>query len=282
MGLNGLALGKFYSVMTAALALKSDQLDFYETLVLEAQMEIAETHYLMGHYSDAAEYYMRLLKRSDTGLNRPLAQFRLVRSLAATTNKVEAVGQAQDFITHYANDPEAPEVRYYLAQSLKAIGQNSEALRQVLIFLQQEKSATKDHPEIWSYWQQRVGNEIANELYNEGDYVESLQIYQSLARLDSSPVWQIPVNYQIGITYERLLQTQKALESYNQILNLEGTLGSNASPNLQTVFDMSRWRTNFLSWQNKVETLNRSMIMPGDTNSPSVSTNPTPPEITAQ
>jgi TolA-binding protein len=274
MGLNNLALGKFYSVMTAALSLKSDQINFYQTLVLQAQIEIAETHYLMGEYDEAAEFYTRLLKRSDEGLNRPLAQFRLVRSLAATTNKTDCVAQAQDFITHYPDDPEAPEVRYYLAQSLKGIGQGSEALRQVLIFLQQEKTITKAHPEVWAYWQQRVGNEIANELYKEGDYISALQVYNNLANLDSSPGWQVPVDYQIGITYERLLQPQKALDMYHQILSLEGAVGTNSTPNLQTVFDMSRWRTNFIAWTDKVQDLNHSMAAPAQ---PVV-----PPEISAK
>jgi len=282
MGLNGLALGKFYSVMTAALALKSDQLQFYESLVLQAQIEIAESHYLMGHYDEAADFYARLLKAPDSGLNRPLAEFRLVRSLAATTNKTDAVGQAQDFLSHYPADPEAPEVRYYLAQSLQSLGQSSEALRQVVIFLQQEKAVTKDHPDVWAYWQLRIGNEIGNELFKEGDYVKALEIYTCLMNLNDAPSWKIPVEYQIGITYERLMQPQKAMESYNQIFSLETALGTNSTPTLQTVFDMSRWRTNFLSWQNKVETLNQTMMTPGDDNLLPAATNSPPAEVTSK
>jgi tetratricopeptide (TPR) repeat protein len=282
MGLNGLALGKFYSVMTAALALKSDQLEYYEKLVLQAQIEIAESHYLMGHYDEAADFYSRLLKAPDSGLNRPLTEFRLVRSLAATTNKTDTVGQAQDFLAHYPNDPEAPEVRYYLAQSLQSLGQTSEALRQVIIFLQQEKTVTKDHPDIWAYWQLRIGNEIGNELFKEGDYVKALDIYNCLLNLDDAPAWRIPVEYQIGITYERLMQPQKAMKTYDQIFDLETAVGTNSTPTLQTVFDMSRWRTNFLSWQSRVEILNQSMAMPGDAASLPAVTNPPPAEITSK
>jgi TolA-binding protein len=282
MGLNSLALGKFYSVMTAALALKNDQLEFYEKLVLQAQIEIAESHYLMGQYNEATDFYSRLLKAPESGLNRPLAEFRLVRSLAATTNKMDAVGQAQDFLSHYPGDPEAPEVRYYLAQSLQALGQTSEALRQVVIFLQQEKAVTKDHPDIWAYWQLRIGNEIGNELYKEGDYMKALEIYRCLLNLDDSAVWKIPVDYQIGITYERLLQPQKAVDTYNQIFSLESVLGTNSTPDLQTVFDMSRWRTNFLSWQTKVETINQSMNLPESTRPQPAGPSQAPAEITSK
>lgn len=55
MSLNDMALAKFYGVMTAALSLQHDQLAYYERLVSQAQMEIAETHYFSGKYSDAAE-----------------------------------------------------------------------------------------------------------------------------------------------------------------------------------------------------------------------------------
>lgn len=274
MGLNTLALGKFYSVMTVALSLKDDQLAYYQRLVLQAQIEIAETHYLMGQFDEAADFYSRLLKHTDPDLNRPLAQFRLVRSLAAANHPQEAIGAAQDFLARYPDDPEEPEVRYYLAEALKADGQNSEALRQVLFFLREEKTKTADEPAVWAYWQQRVGNEIGNELYKEGDYVKALEVYLNLASLDSSPTWQIPVKYQIGITYENLMQPAKAVATYNDILSHEAEVGTNASPGLKAVFDMSRWRVDFLTWQQKAEDVTRSM-----TPDPFISK---PPELTTK
>lgn len=259
LGLNNLALTKFYGVMTAALSLKADQLDYYRKIVLQAQIEIAETYYLIGRYADAAEFYARLLKQSDPALNRPLAQFRLVRSLTATDRNDAAVAAAQDFLAHFPDDLQAPETRYYLAQALKAQGQTGEALRQVLMFLREEKKITRDHPEVWAYWQQRVGNEIANSLYKEGDYVKALEIYTSLVKLDATPAWQLPVKYQIGITYERLLQPQKAIETYNEILAGEPTVGTNTTPGLQAVFEMARWRAGFIHWQDKAVSSTRSL-----------------------
>jgi tetratricopeptide (TPR) repeat protein len=122
MGLSDLALGKFYSVMTSALALKNDQLAYYKSLVLQTQVEIAETHYLMGRFADAADFYTRLLQNDAAALNRPQIQFRLIRSLAIIGLNDEAVGQAQDFISRFPDADQVPEVRYYLAQALKALG----------------------------------------------------------------------------------------------------------------------------------------------------------------
>ena len=261
MGLNNLALTKFYAVMTAALSLKSDRTGYYPGLVLEAQTEIAETHFLMGRFSDAAEFYTRLLQQNDPALNRPQAQFRLIRSLTSIGRNEEAASQAQDFLNRFPDAPEQPEVRFYLAQTLKQLGRNSEALQQVVQLLQEEKAKTQEHPERWAYWQQRAGNEVANQLYREGDYLRALDIYVNLAQLDSAPAWQLPVKYQIGLTYERLMQPQKAVETYNDILKLEPELGTNATPSQKSVFEMARWRENFLGWQTRAETENRSVAI---------------------
>jgi tetratricopeptide (TPR) repeat protein len=275
MGLDSLALTKFYSVMTAALSLKNDQFANYERLVLQAQVHIAETHYQSGRFTEAVDFYSRLLKHIDNNADRMQIQFRLIRSLNAIGRNEEASGQAQDFLAHYQDASDEPEVRYYLAQSLKAAGQSDEALRQVLIFLRDQKKQTTEHPEVWAYWQQRVGNEIANQLYNKGDYVNALELYLSLSALDSADVWRLPVEYQVGITYERLSQPQKAINIYDQILVRETELGTNATPGLTAIFDMVRWRVGFLEWQNKAEADIRSSAVytaaavPSATNTPS-------------
>jgi len=280
MGLNNLALTKFYAVMTAALSLKSDRTGYYPGLVLEAQIEIAETHYLMGRFNDAAEFYSRLITQNDPALNHSLAQFRLIRSLMAIGRNEETASQAQDFLGRFPGAPEQPEVRFYLAQTLKLLGRNNDALEQVLLLLREEKATTQEHPERWAYWQQRAGNEVANQLYREGDYIRALDIYINLAQLDPSPAWQLPVKYQIGLTYERLLQPQKAVETYNDILKLEPELGTNATPSQKSVFEMARWRGGFLGWQNQAETSNRSIAysaITSDNSAANTSTNASVP-----
>ncbi|HTB83536.1 MAG TPA: tetratricopeptide repeat protein [Candidatus Sulfotelmatobacter sp.] len=257
MGMNQLALAKFYAVMTTALALKSDQLPYYKRLVLQAQVEIAETHYLIGKFADAAEYYSRLLNEQDPALDRAQIQFRLVRSLVAIDKFDDAASQAQDFLTHYADSPEEPEMRYHLAQALKGLGRNADAMQQVLIFLKEERAQTKDHPEVWTYWQQRVGNEIGNALYQEGDFIHALQVYVTLSQLDAAPAWQLPVNYQIGITYEKLLQPSNAIVAYRSITNSAVSLGTNTTDSLKSVAEMAQWRLDYLQWQERAEDFNQ-------------------------
>lgn len=262
MGLNNLALAKFYAVMTSALVLKNDQIDYYQRLVLQAQIEIAETHYQLGRYADAADFFSRLLKLNNPLLDRATVQFRLVRSLAALNRNDETVAQAQDYLAHYTDTPQQPEVRFYLAVALKQLTRNGESLEQVLLLLREERERTKGHPEVWAYWQRRTGNEIANQLYREGDYTKALDIYLSLVELDSSLEWRLPVDYQIGMTYEHLLQPHMALTTYTNILASESVLGTNASPGLKAVIDMARWRSQFIGWQEQAEVVNHDIAMP--------------------
>ena len=266
MGLNDLALQKFYSVMTTALSLRDDRLDYYQRIVLQAQLEIADTQYLAGKFADSAEFYSRILQKSDPSLDRAQIQFRLIRSLTLCDKNSEAVAQAQDFLSRFSSAPEEPEVRYDLAQGLKALGRNSDALQQVLLLLQEQKVKTAEHPEVWIYWQQRLGNEIANELYKEGDYMNALQVYLNLVQLNPTPKWQLPIYYQMGVTYERLLQPEKAAESYNQIISREADLATNIAPDLKTVIDMAKWRADFLKWQGKAQIENLSLAAAAMTN----------------
>lgn len=262
MGLNSMALTKFYSVMTAALALKSDKLDYYKRLVTQAQNEIAETHFQMGKFAEAVDYFTRLLKQNNPLLDRSLVQYRLLRALSEMDRHEEAMGQAQDFLTRFPEASERAEVRFIIAHSLKELGRNNEALQQVITLLQEQKALGSVKPEVWAYWQQRAGNEIANHLYREGDYTRALDVYQSLARLDSTPAWQIPVHYQVGMTYEKLSQPRLASEVYSNILSRELTVGTNAAPGLKTVFEMARWRVNFLGWQSRAESSNQEFATP--------------------
>jgi tetratricopeptide (TPR) repeat protein len=253
MGLTDMALTKFYSVMAAALALKNDQFAYYQKLVLETQVEIADTHYLMGHFVDAADFYSRLLQNPDPGLDRPQMEFRLVRSLTIVGHNDQAASEAQDFLSRYPDADETPEVRYYLAQALKALGRDDDALQEVVLCLQQQKAMAGNDPAVWTYWQQRVGNEIGNQLYRKGDYIHALEIYVDLAHLDKSAAWQVPVYYQMGLTYEKLAQPQRASDAYKRIVSRETEVGTNATPGMQAIFDMAKWRINFLDWQQKAQ-----------------------------
>ena len=252
MGVNTLAISKFYSVMSTALKLNLNNIEYYKNLVLQAQTEIADTYYSLAQFNESADFYTRLLKADAPALNKQQIEFKLIRSLSYLTNYNETIARSQSFLEHFPDCPDVPEVRFDLASADKALGHNAEALKQVLLLLQSQQDNAKSNPELWVYWQRRAGNEIANQLYKEGDYLDALQIYQNLAALDTAPSWQAPALYQVGLVLEQLEQWQKATDTYDQILNRRSELtGSNAPPSLSSLCEMAQWRKDYIAWLQK-------------------------------
>jgi tetratricopeptide (TPR) repeat protein len=259
LGLHELALTKFYATMTTALVLKNNHFDYYRKLVLQSQAEVAETLALQNRHAEAAEAFARLLKEESPALNRPRVQYRYVLTLEAQERYAEAAAQAQDFLTHYPDAPEQAELRFLLASALKKLGRNDDALRHVLLLLQSQQALAHTDPATLAYWQQRAGNDIANRLYQEGDFVNALDLYLNLLPLSPTPAWQLPVLYQIGLVYERLEQPSRAIASYEGLLTRQPDLGTNAPPSLVALADMARWRRDFLTWRADTQLAHREL-----------------------
>ncbi len=252
MGSYNMAVAKFHSVMTSALNLKLDRLEYYQRMVLQAQTEIAETYYTQGKYDDAASYFKRLLKQDSRHLNKTIVQFKLIRCLNALGRQGETIGQAKSFLDRYPKIPEAAEVRFILASTYKSQGHNQDALKQVLLLMESSQETSGSNPVEWAFWQKRAGNEIANELYREGDYVSTLDIYLHLIELDKSAAWRIPVWYQIGLVFERLQQPGRARDVYQNILDGRKELTATVTtPSLLAVIEMAQWRQDHLVWLEK-------------------------------
>ena len=257
MGAPTMALSKFYAVLTTSMRLKLDRLEYYQRLVLQAQTEIADTYYLQGKFGEAGEFLGRLLKLDSPQLNKSQIIFKMIRSLSCMNKHTEVIAQSEFFLTKYPDAAEVAEVRFLLADSLKKLGRSREATQQVLVLLESQQTTATNKPGNWIYWQQRTGNEIANQLYKEGDYLNALEIYQNLAKINDAASWQIPVWYQMGMVYERLMQPTKAAELYSKIIGREKELDSaKRTLSLDAVLDMARWRKDNLKWQMKTEAIN--------------------------
>jgi tetratricopeptide (TPR) repeat protein len=263
MGAHQMAVAKFYSVMNTALGLKLEQFDYYKRLVLQAQTEIADTYYVQGKYAEAADFFGRILKQNALELNRPQIHFKYIRCLSNLARHNDVVTQCETFFDKHPASSEVPELRFVAASSLKQLGRSRDALEQVLKLLESQAGTVRSNPENWVYWQQRAGNEIANQLYSEGDYLGALELYTHLAGLNLAPEWQLPVWYQTGLIYERLNQPQKAVEIYTAIAAREKELtGAAATPSLKTVLEMAKWRKDQIGWQGRAEVAVRALHLP--------------------
>jgi len=254
MGAHNTAIGKFYAVMNSALGLKLEQFDYYQRLVLQAQTEIADTYYIQGKFTEAADFFVRILKQNSTELNRPQIHYKLIRCYSGLGRHKEVITQCESFFEKHADAVETPELRFICATSLRQTGRLGDALRQVMKLLESQESTAGSNPENWLYWQQRAGNDIANQLYLEGDYLNALEVYSHLANLNHSAVWQLPLWYQAGLIYERLLQPKKAVEKFDAVLAREKeAAGTGLTPALKTVIEMARWRKEQITWRDRAE-----------------------------
>jgi tetratricopeptide (TPR) repeat protein len=253
MGLPTLAIAKFYSVMTSALVLKTERLEYYRQLVQLAQNEIALTQYELGNYEEAAGSFDRLLKSDLSPANRSTVQNQYIHCLAALGRPGEAVIQAQDFLDRFPAAPERPEVQFLCATSLKQAHRDDAALRQVLDLLKEQRTNAAPDPQTLAYWQRRAGNELANRFYLEGDWLKALDIYLCLASLDSSAEWQLPVWYQIALVFERLQQQAKAIDYLQKVVSREKEVSPTAPASLHAILEMAKWRKDVLSWQTNAD-----------------------------
>jgi tetratricopeptide (TPR) repeat protein len=277
MGAHNTAIAKFYAVMNSALGLKLEQFDYYQKLVLLAQTEIADTYYVQGKFTEAADFFSRLLKQNAPELNRARIHFKLIRCLSGLGRHIEVVAQSETFFDQHSDAAESPELRFLCASSLKQLGRLNEARRHVLKLLESQQGTEQSDPANWLYWQQRAGNDIANQLYLEGDYLNALELYNHLAALSADAAWQLPVWYQMGLIYERLLQPAKAIEKFDAILAREKEVtAAGASPSLKTVLDMARWRKEQIIWRGRaevaVQALRLSPILSSATNATPIAT----------
>ena len=269
MGVDEFAISKFYAVMSSALKLKQDKLAEYKKVVVQAQTEIADTYYQDAKFEQAADFYNRILKSGNAEEKREQLESKRIRALSYLTNHVETISTAQGFLTRFPKSPDVPEVRFLLAGALKNMGRNAEALEQVLLLLQSEQENVSKAPETWAYWQRRAGNEIANQLYKQGDYADALQIYLSLADLDASADWQGPVWYQAGMAYEQLQQWQKASDIYTRILDREKELtAANTTPAQASLLEMAGWRKDYIAWMQKAKLNDLALHPLESTNTP--------------
>jgi TolA-binding protein len=251
------ALNKFYSVLYSALQVKTGE--EYTDSSLRAKLEIAHTHFASGDYKAAAELYSRLKLVKMTQAEASEVAFRSSYIHYLSGQYTNSLTGAEAFLSTYPASPLAPEAQYLRIQSLRALGRKDEAMQETIKLLQAGREYGKKKPAVWAYWQRKTGNDIANELYEAGDTLGALSVYQKLAELNDAPNWRGPTVYQIGLCFERLRYNTRAREAYRYIIDkipasapaAEGD--TMVGMNLATLRDMAQWRLDNLDWLEKTE-----------------------------
>lgn len=231
IGATELALSKFHAVMSTVVSLQLKDISTYRSLVLLAQTEIADTFMMAGQFDRAADYYRRVLKLGDLDLNEAQVRLKLVKSVYELKDWKGVLAEGQQCIEKAALSSQVAEVRFLMAEANKKLGMYQEAIQQTLELLNTEQERAGKDPDNWAYWQKRTGNKLANELYEQGDYINALLIYETLFKLPGNAEWHSQALYQIGLIYERMFQPDRASAAYTEIISQS----TNAAPVLNNV-----------------------------------------------
>jgi tetratricopeptide (TPR) repeat protein len=249
-----MALSKFYSVLNSSLAINRDQMDTYRRLSLKAQVEIADTYYVMGDYEQAAKFFLRLKRLELSENERALVDFKYAYTQFLLESYPSSITNLQAFLEAHNGHPLEAEARFLLANACKRLGQTDRALSETLTLLQKQQQS--GDPLLWAYWQKRTGNQLANEFYEQGDFAKALHIYQAMLHLSDDPEWEWPVAYQIGLCFERLRMVPKSIEAYQYILgeaDVYSKEGRSLPAILQDLRQQASWRLEHLQWVGRTE-----------------------------
>lgn len=277
LGAHRLAISRFYSVLNSTLKLPEEGTDNYRQLARTAQFEIAETYFQAGDYDQAFRFYSRLRLLDLAPTDRARAAFKSAYALNLKGDDEQAVTHLRTYLSLYPDGEDAAEARHLLALALRRLGRSQESLAATLELLKIESSRTAADPKVWSHWQRKTGNHLANSFYEQGDILTALTIYECLRNLGGPPEWLLPVQYQIGLCQERLQQPALARATYEGIL---AALPAPAAPEtktpaiLQDIGIMVAWRLKHLTWLESTGKQSSLFIAPGVADSRPAPTSP--------
>lgn len=253
MGAFESSLRKFYSVLNLSLLLPKERIDAYREISTRAQIEIAETHYLMGDYAQAARFYERLLRLELSPQERASVTFQFGYTHFLKEDYQSTISVLRDYAHMFPGDEKIPESHYLLAEAYRSLNQMQAAMQEVLTLLRSNEVVGAQNPALWLFWKQKTGNQLANAFYERGDHLNALKIYQAMTPLTASVTWQGPIIYQIGLCFERLRMVPKAIEAYDMLDTLEQWAEEveameKLPDDLAFVQEMARWRKQHLEW----------------------------------
>ncbi len=249
LGLHKSAIARFYSVLNSTLKVPSGSFDHYQLLAKTAQFEIAQTHFEAGAFAEAAKFFTRLRLLDLAPADRARAHFMSAYSQRLQGELETAATTLRAFIDQSPDDENVPEARYLLAVTLRDLHRPHEALAATLALLQAEQARTARDPKRWAYWQRRTGNQLANDLYESGDTLNALALYEGLQALSNDPAWRLPVLYQIALCAERLGALERARAALQQVI----AAGDAGTGDFMELARLARWRLEHLDWREKTE-----------------------------
>ena len=229
------AIEKFYLVLRSVPRIEGRNIAYSRRLVMMAQSAIADTCADLGRHAEAAELYGRMLQTKSEELEVETVRIKQLRSLRESAPNGILERQAMGFLEDFPDSDYIPEARYFLAHSLKQQKKRDAALEQFQLLLEAVELAPPERLTRWMPWKLRVGNELANQFYLEGDYLSSVSLYRALAKSNAEGQTRQSFQYQVGLCEERLGQVEDAIKTYQQIVEAPTTSSGGSNTNANAV-----------------------------------------------
>jgi tetratricopeptide (TPR) repeat protein len=239
----------FNQVLNVSIGFAKEDTERIEQAALKAKLEIVDNFFFLEDYDEAERYLKRMqqVKRLAPAdrqkIDWQLAQLHLARKQFALARL-----DFEAFLNNYPDSPLFLQAQCHLSTAYRQLGLLKEALQQVQQMIDNQQSAKND-PLQALYWKGQAGNQLANSLYEQGNYLGALTIYQSMVNLNSHYTWQWPVLYQIGLCYEKMNALEKARESYRVMVEGSGDLpvhrpevNERLNADLEFIQSQAKWR----------------------------------------
>ncbi len=259
----------FNNVLNTALAGNGTELDAFREVSLRAKIEITDTFLMTGNWLEAERYLKRLQVLDLAPKDREKVNFQAANLYFNKGEYGKAMASLRRFIDDHPASPDVCEAHFLMASTYRKLGRFDDALKEVLVLLQDDSVSTGATPEAALYWRGRAGNQIANAFYEQGDYLNSLGIYQAMVPLNPGPAWQWPVLYQIGLCFEHLRMYPKAREAYAVIIEGDDAQKPQGPPakepltsNLIATQESAKWRLQQMEWALNMDESIRKLAPP--------------------
>ncbi|MDP7051827.1 MAG: hypothetical protein QF600_07870 [Verrucomicrobiota bacterium] len=223
MGAYDLERQKYYDVIKSAPKVKLEgkyDLNYVKRITYIARSQIADSFYeeasklpryrARGKYVSASEMYSRLLEAE--GANKRVITLKYIRALYKQGDHSGVVKEGARYFAKFKDGPatDEDEMRYLVLDSSRhGSGDTHDYLAGYQDWFDSPpgrgtKNALK--------WRLKAAGDLAEELFNEGKYTDSLEFYQALAGLLLGSATRPEEYFYLMLGIKRILNTVEALE----------------------------------------------------------------------
>lgn len=254
MGGFNIAINRFYEVLNSSLKITEKDLPVYKHLTLKAQLEIADTYFIKKDNENAIKLFRRLLQQELSDDERLRVEFKLAYACYNTKQYEDTIKLLDKLLKENPNSTLAPESHYLLASTYDQLNRTDKAIEETFKLIRHEDAKNPDEG-LWQFWKKKTANHLANNFYDQQEYISALKIYQAMVNFSKEPEWQWPVVYQIGRCFERLQRFGRAKQAYEIIVKEEEwkDLDFTMTETLQSIKETAQWRLQHIQWLQKTK-----------------------------